>query len=94
MTHKVLAIEQEQNNTFAELEDLRGIVKATPNWDLRQWVPLQEEMVNKYPKIYTTDKIFRRASDKLVLFKPDPDKTLALVPEKYVEELNNRIIEY
>ena len=87
MTHKILSIEQDHENTFSELEDLRGIVKATPDWDLRQRVPLQEEMIKKYPKTYTTDKIFRRASDNLILFKPDTEKTLALVPERYVEEL-------
>ena len=87
MTHKVLSIEQDTDNVFSELEDLRGIIKATPDWDLKLWVPLQVEMIKKYPKVYTDDKIFRRTSDNLALFKPDPEKTLALVPEKYVHEL-------
>ena len=87
MTHKVLAIDQETDNTFAELKDLRGIIKATPDWDLRRWIPLQEKMIKKHPDVYTSKKIFRRPSDNLALFKPSPDKTLALVPKEHTKEL-------
>ena len=89
MKHQVLSIQQETENTFTELEDLRGIVRKAPDWNLSQWIPLQEKMVKENPECYTKSTIFRRNSDGFVLYKPGPDRTLALVPPKYVEELIN-----
>ena len=54
-------------NTFHELEDMRGIVKASPDWDLKDWIPQQEAAVKKFPSTYSPDKIWRRPKDGFLL---------------------------
>ena len=73
--------------TFGGLEDLRGIVRGAPKWDFRKWVPLQEEIIRKNPKIYPADKITSRQSDGFKLYIHGQDCTLGIVPGKYVKEL-------
>ena len=73
--------------TFGDLEDFRGIIKGSPEWDLRQWVPLQQRMIRNNPEIYPQEKITTRESDGFKLYVPDLERTLALVPEEYVKEL-------
>ena len=74
-------------NTFDQLEDLRGIVRMSPEWDLKEWLPLQKELVRTNKDLYPADKVFKRESDGLLLFKPDPDTTRVIVPDPYVKEL-------
>ena len=73
--------------TFGDLNDFRGIIKGSPEWDLKEWVPLQQRMIREYPDIYSREKISTRESDGFKLYTPDLEKTLALVPQEYVPEL-------
>ena len=73
--------------TFGGLNDFRGIVRETAEWDIKSWVPLQKDMIAKNPKIYPEGKISTRESDGFKLYHPDSSQTLAVVPEPYVREL-------
>ena len=86
MTHQVLPVRMDRH-TFHQLQDLRGIVQPSPQWDLTQWAPLQQQLAQQQPTLYPNSKILRRASDGLLLFTPTPTQTLTIVPEKHVKEL-------
>ena len=75
--------------TFGDLNDFRGVVRETPQWDFKTWVPLQENMIKENPKIYPNAKISTRESDGFKLYTPDSENALALVPKHYVPELVN-----
>ena len=87
--HQVYAINDSDPTecSFGTLNDFRGIVRGSPEWDFKEWVPLQESMIQENPKMYPKEKISTRQSDGFKLYIPDTDKTLALVPQKYVREL-------
>ena len=87
--HQVYAMNDSDPSgyTFGDLNDFRGIVRGTPEWDLKKWVPLQEAMIRKFPKIYSKEKISTRQSDGFKLYLPDSHQVLALVPKPYVREL-------
>ena len=86
ITHNVFPVE-ERRQTFGNLKDLRGIIRESPQWDLRDWVKPQEDLIKEHPKIYLKNQIFKRDSDGFMLYKPNVDKTLAVVPKQYVKEL-------
>ncbi len=87
--HQVYAINDSDPTgfSFGRLNDFRGIVRGTPEWDLKEWVPLQEDMIRKNPKTYPPEKISTRQSDGFKLYIPNSDDTLALVPQTHVKEL-------
>jgi len=92
--HEVYTI-QEDINTFGNdqegsLPNLGGIIRGSPRWNLKEWVPDQEKMVTQFPKIYPKRKIWKRKTDGFLLFKPDEETTLALVPTDKREELTVR----
>ena len=84
--HQVFPAVQERN-TFTNLTDFRGIVRDTPDWDLRDWTPGQIQLISDNPQLYPPDKICTRSSDGFKLFKPDADSIMAIVPPDYVKEL-------
>ena len=87
--HQVYAVDNSDPTelTFGDLNDFRGIVRGTPDWDFKKWVPLQAKMITSNPKIYTKDKISTRQSDGFKLYTPNKDNTFAIVPKVYRKEL-------
>ena len=87
--HQVLSISVSdvRDISFGNLNDFRGIVKEPPEWNFTEWVPLQEEMIRRYPTLYPNEKISSRASDGFKSYTPDREKSLVLVPPKHVKEL-------
>ena len=81
--HQVLSMEtlNVPDVSFGDLEDFRGIIKESPNWNFREWVPLQDLMIRQHPEEYPNDEISSRASDGSKLYTPDLDLTLAIVPD-------------
>jgi len=73
--------------SFSDISDFRGIIAPTQDWDFKTWVPEQKQMIKKYPKIYKDETIYKRTSDGFILYKPNEDQTLALVPQERVNEL-------
>ena len=89
LKHQVYSITNSDpsEHTFGDIDDFRGIIRITPEWDFKEWVPLQQGMIRENPEIYTAEKISTRESDGFKLYSPDRENTLALVPQKYVKEL-------
>ena len=79
--HQVYSSFMEMNTFGSEPEPINGIVRPPPKWDFKEWSKEQEEMVNKFPKLYPKNKIHRRESDGFITFDITEDKTAALVPE-------------
>ena len=56
-----------------------GIIRGSPSWNLREWVPGQKEMVIQFPEIYHKKKTWWRKTDGFLQFKPNKETTLTLV---------------
>lgn len=87
--HQVMSITDSDvmDFSFGDLKDFRGIIKISPEWDLKEWVPLQERMIRENPLLYSENKIYTRQSDGFKLYTPDSEKSLALVPQQHVKAL-------
>ena len=84
--HKVYSV-QEEIHTYGDITDLRGIIKDSPKWNLKKWIPGQEKMIQNHPEVYPKEKIWQRTTDGFLIYKPNEETTLAIVPPDYREEL-------
>ena len=56
-------------NTFHKSKDRRGVIKASTGWNLKDWIPLQETAVEKFPRVYSPKKIWRRPKDGFLSYE-------------------------